>query len=277
MTRFAAPHINRTRLLALALCALFVFFASAALAWRNRPTPLNAPARARARMADFPALVLWAWERPENFDFIDTRRTAVAYLARTLYLRGERVVVRPRLQPLEVPEGTRVVAVTRIEVDRHAPPSLSAAQLQETVEAVAAVARTRTVAAVQIDFDARVSEREFYRALLSALRRRLPESMPLSMTALASWCTHERWLADLPVDEVVPMFFRMGADSRRVHGFLKAGEEFGAGVCGTSAGVSTDEPVSNLPAQNRRLYVFNPRSWTRDDSDAILQRYRNEN
>ncbi|HEV2708071.1 MAG TPA: DUF3142 domain-containing protein [Pyrinomonadaceae bacterium] len=276
MTRFA-PHFNRTRLTALALCVLIAFFASATLAWRNLSPSFDAGVTARGRMADFPSVFLWAWERPEKFDFIDTRQTGVAYLARTLYLRGERVVVRPRLQPLEVPAGTRLVAVARIEVDRDAPPSLSAAQLRETVEAVAGAVRGRAVSAVQIDFDARVSEREFYRELLSALRRELPDSTALSMTALASWCTHERWLADLPVDEVVPMFFRMGADSRRVDGFLRAGEEFAAGVCRTSAGVSTDEPVSTLPAQNRRLYVFNPRSWTRADSDAILQRYRNEN
>jgi len=29
--------------------------------------------------------------------------------------------------------------------------------------------------------------------------------MPLSMTALASWCESDRWLAGMPVAEAVPM------------------------------------------------------------------------
>ena len=75
-----------------------------------------------------PNIVLWAWERPENLNFIDPDKIGVAFLARTIYLRGDRVVVRPRLQPLTVPDGTKLVAVTRIESDRSNPPVLSSEQ-----------------------------------------------------------------------------------------------------------------------------------------------------
>ncbi|HKX29107.1 MAG TPA: hypothetical protein VJ302_15540, partial [Blastocatellia bacterium] len=33
-----------------------------------------------------PRIVLWAWERPENLEFIDPGRIGVAFLARTIRL-----------------------------------------------------------------------------------------------------------------------------------------------------------------------------------------------
>ncbi len=41
------------------------------------------------QMSRIPRIVLWAWERRENLSFIDPNKTAVAYLARTLDLRGD--------------------------------------------------------------------------------------------------------------------------------------------------------------------------------------------
>ena len=64
--------------------------------------------------------------------------------------------------------------------------------------------------AIQIDFDAADSERDVYRRLLARVRAVLPRTVPLSMTALASWCVGDTWLDGLPVDEAVPMLFRMG-------------------------------------------------------------------
>ena len=42
------------------------------------------------------------------------------------------------------------------------------------------------------------------------VRRRLPRDLPLSMTALASWCAGDTWIEALPVDEAVPMLSRWG-------------------------------------------------------------------
>jgi len=53
-------------------------------------------------LRNFPRVILWAWERPEDLRFLDhsDQPPAVAFLARTLYLRGADVLVRPRFQPL---------------------------------------------------------------------------------------------------------------------------------------------------------------------------------
>lgn len=224
----------------------------------------------KSRADEIPPTVLWAWERPEDLRFIDTRETGVAYLSRTVHLRGAETLVRPRLQPLEVPPQTYLVAVVRIESDRRERPALSDAQLEKTVAAAREAASSRGVRALQIDFDAVVSERAFYKKLLTAIRAELPERTPLSMTALASWCLGDDWLAGLEVDEAVPMLFRMGVDERRVREFVGAGGEFSDPLCRRSAGLSTDETL-RLPRTPARRYVFNPRAWTKQSARAALE------
>src|SRR6266404_5808893 len=98
------------------------------------------------RLAKFPGLVLWAWERPEDLRFIDPQRVGVAFLAKTLRLQGDTVVVRPRLQSLAVPPGTTLMAVARIEsarvvvvqASRLRPPALSPDQHARIVSEIAA-------------------------------------------------------------------------------------------------------------------------------------------
>src|SRR5215475_8490357 len=75
---------------------------------------------ARSRMpVDMPRLVLWAWDRDDDLSFIDPRDTAVAYLAATVILRGDTVLLAPRGNRLIPPPGTRLVAVAHVESDRH--------------------------------------------------------------------------------------------------------------------------------------------------------------
>jgi len=213
--------------------------------------------------------ILWAWERPENLTFIDPRKTEVAFLAKTITLRGDKVVVRPRLQPLRVPEGTKTIAVVRIETDRGDLPALSTTQLAQTVAEIRALS---AASVVQIDFDATVSERDFYRSLLTQLRNELPASTTLSITALASWCAGDDWLTDLPIDEAVPMLFRLGVDQRQFQRRLETGQSFESRICRSSAGVSTDEPV-NAPAVNR-LYIFSPEPWSKSSFAAAMETYQ---
>src|ERR1700682_2345616 len=60
----------------------------------------------RDPMPQLPRIMLWAWERPEKLDFINSREIGVAFLARTIRIHGGLVTVRPRLQPLVVAPGT---------------------------------------------------------------------------------------------------------------------------------------------------------------------------
>jgi hypothetical protein len=223
----------------------------------------------RDPLSAFPPIVLWAWERPETLDFIDAPAVGVAFLARTLYLSGPEVIVRPRLQPFSAPPDTQLMAVVRMAADRWRPPELSASQQDMATAAIEEVSGLAGIQALQVDFDATVSQRAFYRELLQRLRRQLPASMPLSMTALASWCIFDDWLTGLPVDEVVPMVFRMGADHHRVQRYL-AEDDFRVAACRRSVGISTDEPLPAIRT-GRRLYIFHPHAWRPEAMTRILE------
>jgi hypothetical protein len=204
-----------------------------------------------------PRVVLWAWERPVDLRDL-SRGVGVAFLAQTITVSEDAHVTAPRRQPLQVDPSTYLVAVTRIEAPAGVP------ERRDAVAAIAAdIARTRTlprVSAVQIDFDARASQRPMYRQLLHDVRAALLPGMPLSMTALASWCLDDNWLDDLPVDEVVPMLFRMGPtqDMHRKEFESRAA----APACRGAVGLSLDEPAGIFVRRGKRLYLFNPGPWT---------------
>ena len=227
----------------------------------------SSPTRDRTVENKFPKVILWAWERPEDLQFLDPERFGVAFLAQTLELQGDEVVFRPRRQPLKVAPETTLIAVTRIESQKTTgrSASLSAAQRVQIVSLVMRTLNLKNVSAIQIDFDAVTSEREFYRALLQDLRQQLPDNIPLSMTALASFCIGDPWIKDLPVDEAVPMMFRMGTDNDSIRSMLAAGKDFRDPLCRRSYGVAADEPVAMEFDSSRRLYVFNVRPWIEKD------------
>ena len=204
-----------------------------------------------------PRVFVWAWERPEDLRFLDARSTGIAFLDRTVFLDRGAVSVRPRLQPLRYPPGAALMAVVRVEPRNLPLPSADAA-----AEAIAGALHGPGIRALQVDFDAARSQRSFYREVLADLRRRVPRSMPLSMTALASWCESDPWIAGLPVTEAVPMLFRMGPGEHPTRGFRP-------GLCRSSVGVSSDEPLP-APPTALRLYLFNPRPWSRADFDSAV-------
>ena len=212
-----------------------------------------------AGLAAFPRLTVWAWENPEDLRALDPQRYAVAYLDQTIFISPQ-VSSRPRLQRLLVSPATRIIAVARIEAGA-AGAAINApglpAQVADLIQRSAQKPRT---AMLQIDFDATRSQRAFYINLLREVRMRLPEGMPLSITSLASWCAADDWISGLPVEEAVPMFFRMGIDARpsNLPGWTYPLRE---PLCETSAGVSTDEPWPALRA-DEHIYVFHPGSWT---------------
>jgi hypothetical protein len=217
--------------------------------------------------SDTPALTLWAWERPEDLRFLRSTGIGIAPLIATITLHGNDLQLSPRRQPLELPADAPVTAVVRLELDATRLPALSREQGTRLATMMVSLASAGTFRTLQVDFDAPRSARPFYRRLLADLRAALPARARLSMTALASWCLGDPWLDDLPVDEVVPMAFRMGADARGVRQHLAAGRDFQP-VCRSAIGVATDEPLAPFPADRHR-YVFAASAWTPDRVRAL--------
>jgi len=242
-----------------------------AVAFRLHANNFRRASRTETRALQ-PAIILWAWERPEDLSFIDPHQTGVAYLAKTIFLRGQGVLAKPRLQPLAIPPGTTVIPVVRIESDSDSQPTLSYEQAQAAATEISQLTGLPNVLTVQVDFDATTSQRNFYRTLLSELRKQIPPATKISITALGSWCQGDNWLSGLPIDEAVPMLFRMGVDRNAILARL-AGYGFQATPCESSAGIATDEHIDNLPRVSR-LYVFNPDGWNRNALNKVMETYQ---
>ncbi len=213
---------------------------------------------------DLPNVVLWAWERPEDLRFLDPVQTGVAFLAATALIeRDGSVLFHPRTQRILLPATTPVLAVVRIA----SPFQHHEVQAQPLLAGLGEIARLPKVRGVQIDFDARASERNFYRTLLERMRVLTPK--PISVTALASWCSGDRWLDREPITEAVPMFFRLGKGESHDMSIESS-------ICSTSIGLSTDEPwPAKRPPGIDRIYLFSPHSWTQPDYLAAVNRIRN--
>jgi hypothetical protein len=236
-----------------------------------------------------PKKILWAWERPEDLRFIDPNEFGVAFLAQTIYLEQDRVIPKPRRQPLEIAEGTYLIAVTRIETNKDGGkrPTFDDEMIAKTASLVRNTLDLPDVRAIQVDFDAVVSEREFYRKMMIELaegigtrdkgqgnsenthRSQLTTRHSLTMTALASWCTGDAWFGDFPVDEAVPMVFQMGADSEKIKTYLQNGNDWQEPLCSGSYGLSLEEGKFDGMKPGRRIYYFKNTAWNSGDITSI--------
>jgi len=220
---------------------------------------LAAPSRAmRPAAADvLPRLMLWAWERPADLRALGPD-TGVAFLAQTIAIDDRRVRLVPRRQPLRVADAAVLIAVTRIEfpitraVDEH--------DLDRMAVAIVETAGFPRVKAVQIDFDATESQRPFYGDVIRRVHARLGDRVPLSITALASWCVGDPWLEGLPIDEAVPMLFELGPMNEPYREVARSATA-SRPICRRAIGIALNEPLP-LDAGGRRVYVFNHQPWS---------------
>lgn len=236
-----------------------------------------------------PNKIIWAWERPEDLRFLDPKEYGVAFLAQTIFLDNKGVTPKPRRQPLEIAPETYIIAVTRIETnkDGNKRPSFDAEMQNTVVSLIKNTLELPNVKAIQIDFDAVVSERNFYRDMMRKLAEEIKAydvaqkqssddpAQPrhsslvtrhsLTMTSLASWCTGDAWFNDFPVDEAVPMVFQMGADSDKIKNYLRNGNDWNEPLCRGSYGISIDEPLKVELKPDRRVYYFSNNAWKSSD------------
>lgn len=214
---------------------------------------LATPARAQP-------LVVWAWERPEDLRFAG-QQAEVAVQTGFIELSGERLIVRGRRFPLEAAPGQVTTTVVHVQIDPRRALVWTPEREAQVADAVLRLGRRAGVRRLQLDFEVRASERAVLLGVLRRVRAGLPAGVTLSMTALASWCETETWLDEAPVDEIVPMLFRMGQGGERLKARLAAGGDFAHPGCRQALAISADTPLVRAPA-GRRVYLFNPRSWT---------------
>lgn len=201
--------------------------------------------------------MLWAWEREEDLRWLP-KEIGVAFLAASVTLDGTSSKVAPRANPLRVRDDTFLMPMVHVEAAWKLNPVLNAAQKAAVVEQVLRSAKGYPV--VQLDFEVRRSQRPFLLDVVRTIRQRLPAETALSMTALASWCSGDYWLAEMPADEIVPMAFRMGPDQQTIRHQLARDNKFPHAKCQLAIGYASDEIGSG--AITPRRYYFSPQAWT---------------
>jgi hypothetical protein len=213
-------------------------------------------------------LILWAWGRPEDLRFAGAR-AEVALQTGFVELSGDGLQARGRRFPLKtaLPPST---ALVHVQIDHERPLRWTPLLRSRTSAAILHYAAAIPARRVQLDFEVRASERAVLLDVLADVRRGLPDGVLLSMTALASWCDSEGWLEQAPVDEIVPMLFRMTIGGEGLRKRLAAGGDFRNPRCRSALGIATDTPLDRAPP-GRRVYLFNPRSWTAADFEKARQ------
>ncbi len=226
-------------------------------------------AAATQGFAEPPRLTVWAWERPEDLRFLPTD-VDIAVQSGFIVLAGDTMTSRSRRFPLFANPQQVTTSVVHLQIDHRKPLDWTPQLRARTAAAVVQLARSVDVRQVQIDFEVRASEHQILRDVVTHVRAALSPSTLLSMTALASWCAHESWFDDLPVNEVVPMLFRMGPGGAQIRSDFAVGGDFPSAKCRTALAVSADAPIVHAPA-DRRHYLFSPRSWTKGDFERVVR------
>jgi hypothetical protein len=204
--------------------------------------------------------IAWLWKDASIPAF---SRAAVAVVDRHVWLVGDKVLVRPGARPRALARATEVIPVVHVEIDPLRPPAGLRQAAPVVLEAMRSAARASTSGWVQLDLEARPSQRDDYRALVRTIRTALPHEVKLSVTALAWWCRSGAWLDGLAADEVVPMFFRMGRDKAALRELVARQPGALHPLCRAgSAGFSRQEAFSpQVAARYRRAYWFDETGW----------------
>ena len=191
-----------------------------------------------------------------------------AVLQRHILLSGDSALTRPRAQWPAMPGATKVTPVLHVEVSTVHPPQNIESRRALIVSAMRQAAAASTSGWVQLDMEAKPSQRAFYRSLVRQLRDELPREIKLSVTALAWWCRAPAWLDGLAADEVVPMFFRMGRDSARLRELIEQSPATLHASCRAgAAGFSPQEAFPpSVTERYRKTYWFDRYAWKRGTS-----------
>lgn len=200
-----------------------------------------------------PAEMWWMWDRPSGQLPPLSPHAGAALVVTHIILSGDRATRIARRNALPLPPGAFVLPVVHVEIDPGTPFEASIAQRDAIRNAVLDTVAFGRSAWVQLDFEVKKSQRVFWLQAVQSIRASLPAGVQLSVTALASWCHGDRWLETAPVDEIVPMYFRLRSRRTEFERRTKAGAIDPR--CTGAYGVADDEPPWPVALPGRR-YVF---------------------
>lgn len=220
-----------------------------------------------------PKFILWAWERNENLNFIDSKKVGIAYLSLTIQIKKDKIIKRPRLNLISFPSDTYTFPVIRIEATNIELSRLDKDLISQITIDIYNLTLSRGIKKIQIDFEVTKSQRGFYKALLADLRKKIIPRIEISITGLASWCFDDNWIQNLEVEEVVPMLFDLGYDKNVFINKINRGEYFTEELCRKAVGISTRQSNFDLP-KDLNIYIFSPEQWNHKSYETIIQKLK---
>lgn len=202
-----------------------------------------------------PARIPWVWDGGRLPSPLPRE---IAPVVRQVWLHDDVMEVRPGAHEGAPPPGVRLTPVVHVELSWSHPPVDPARHAAALRELVLRAAASSTSGRVQLDLEARPSQREFQRALVHDVHEALQGRVALSVTALAWWCRAPGWLDGLEAEEIVPMFFRMGRDGPAIRRLLEDSPQALHPRCRSgAAGFSPREPLPDaVVARYGRAYWF---------------------
>ncbi len=272
MKLFVRKHLyNFDLLLSLALSSFTIFNRLGLFFLLNQMMSTTCWAYAYQAPKTLPPLMLWAWEAPQDLRSINVKTTGVALLVLTISFKKSRIIYYSRQQPLYAPLNTYLTAVVHIGN----PPKniLSPTVARFWALKIKNVYHRGSYKELQIDFDAVPRQQKFYQELLRELRKELGAHAIISITALASWCTNDRWItnANLPINYVVPMFFSLDTNKIRRNRFIKSFDsQHLAPYCQGPIGLTTNKDWDVPITTQKPIFIYNTGSWAKD---SLLRAY----
>jgi len=137
----------------------------------------NSPALALAALLvgsvqaePLPAEWWWYWDRPASQLPVPRPGVGAAVLTRHVYFSGGRVITVARRSALTLPPGIVSIPLIHVEVDPAQPFAGTDEQRNGLRDVVVAEALARRSPLIQLDFEARQSQRPFWKAAVQAIR-----------------------------------------------------------------------------------------------------------
>ncbi len=204
--------------------------------------------------------IFWIWHDSDTPALRPGQELAVLQQHYVFSANGTRL--RQRMKPLHIPPGTKVTPVVHAQLASLPVPPLGPAEAQTLLKAVLKASQKSNSGWVQFDFEVPPSQRAFYLALVRQMRAQLPARIKLSVSALASWCLEEAFVAQIAADEVVPMLFALGQPAESGHKQFLLQQQRLAPACRQQAigFARQDTPPRALQQRYARRYWF---SFTR--------------
>ena len=216
--------------------------------------------------AELKKTVLWSWERYEDLSYIDPKVTSVAPLIATFIInKDEKVKAKLRLNHYKIPIKTNILPVFRIEIETA---NLNYATIYKLVLKILSLSKENQL--IQLDFDARLSQRTLYRDIINLLVKHKRE---VSITALASFCTFDSWLDNLPIKFAVPMLYGGEAKDKGLREAKILFEKLGVWPvkkCRGYVGILQQNEKINIP-NNHASFIFNNSAWNRNQYMDVIK------